>query len=115
MIDDRSGYNGDIYADSLSLTGIQYDQLWFERSDNNLVIRVIGTEDQVVVQDWYLSQSNQIETISTSDGMQLLNTDLDQLVSAMAGMTAPLPGELTLPADVQEALQPVLTAAWQPA
>jgi hypothetical protein len=45
----------------------------------------------------------------------LLNTRVDQLVFAMASLAEPHFGELSLPMDYQEELQPVITQAWQAA
>jgi hypothetical protein len=45
----------------------------------------------------------------------LLNTRVDQLVFAMASLAEPHVGELDLPLDYQEELQPVITQVWQAA
>ena len=45
----------------------------------------------------------------------LLNTRVDQLVFAMALLAEPYFGELSLPMDYQEELQPVITRTWQAA
>jgi Ca2+-binding RTX toxin-like protein len=91
------------------------DQLWFERQDDALVLSIIGTRDGLRIADWYTGEGNQIEEFHTSDGSVLLNTRVDQLVFAMASLAEPHFGELILPPDYQDELQPVITQAWQAA
>ena len=91
------------------------EQLWFERQCDALVVSIIGTRDEVQIADWYLGQDHQIEEFHTADGSVLLNTRVDQLVFAMASLAEPHFGELSLPMDYQEELQPVITQAWQAA
>lgn len=94
----------------MNLEGIKSDELWFKRAGNNLQIDVIGSDGQVVIKDWYIS--HQIEQIKTADGKTLLNTQVDALVSAMAGMAPPSSAETALPDQYREQLQPVLAANW---
>ncbi|WP_288791492.1 putative Ig domain-containing protein [uncultured Chitinibacter sp.] len=96
--------------DSLNMEGIKSDELWFKRTGNNLEIDVIGGDGQVVIKDWYIS--HQIEQIKTADGKTLLNTQVEALVSAMAGMAPPSSAETALPDQYREQLQPVLAANW---
>jgi len=94
---------------------IAADQLWFERQGDALVVSIIGTRDEVHIADWYLGQDHQVEEFHTADGSVLLNTRVDQLVFAMASLAEPHFGELSLPMDYREELQPVITQAWQAA
>ena len=91
------------------------EQLWFERQGDALVVSIIGTRDEVHFSDWYLGQDHQVEEFHTADGSVLLNTRVDQLVFAMASLAEPHYGELSLPMNYQEELQPVITQAWQAA
>ncbi|WP_219340975.1 calcium-binding protein [Sphaerotilus sulfidivorans] len=93
-------------------SGIGHDQLWLSRSGNNLQISVIGTSDQVTIQDWYLGQAGHVEQIRTSTGRVLLDTKVDALVSAMAAMVPPAAGQTSLTAGQQMLLAPVLAASW---
>lgn len=44
-----------------------------------------GTTDSVTVKNWYLSPTaNQIEDTQAGDGQHLLNTQVNQLIQAMA-------------------------------
>ncbi|MBI3771999.1 MAG: putative Ig domain-containing protein, partial [Gammaproteobacteria bacterium] len=93
--------------------GIATDQLWFQHTGNNLDINIIGTSDHLVIKDWYLGSAYHVEQLKTADGKTLLDTNVENLVSAMAAFSAPSAGQLTLSPDVETALAPVLVANWQ--
>ena len=94
-------------------SGVAHDQLWFRQADNNLELQIIGTSDQVVISDWYSGVNHQIEEIHAGDGYTILNSQIDQLVQAMAAFAPPASGELNLSPDLQIHLEPVLAANWQ--
>lgn len=94
------------------LHDINHDQLWFSQDNDDLRINIIGTSDQVTIEDGYDGQAQQLEEIQASDGFSLANNQVDQLVSAMASFNIPDAGELTLSSDLQEQLAPILVASW---
>ena len=101
-------------TDVLQLVGdISFDQLWFSRSGNDLQIGIIGTTDRVTEKNWYLGSQYHVEQIRTSDGHSLGDANVQALVQAMAGMTAPAAGQTTLSSVYRDQLQPVLAASWQ--
>ncbi|HEC19859.1 MAG TPA: hypothetical protein ENI97_11020, partial [Gammaproteobacteria bacterium] len=108
IIDELSG------NDTLTFgAGIAYDQLWFSQQGNNLEISVIGTGDKTTIANWYSNANEQVETFQTNAGMTLLNTQVQQLVDAMAAFSSPAAGQLTLPDDVRAGLAPTLAVNWQ--
>ncbi len=92
--------------------GVGIDQLWFERLDGFLEVRIIGSWDRVYVMDWDTGPASQIEQFRTADGRVLLNTQVDTLIAAMSAFEAPSGGTTTLSDAYREALMPVITAAW---
>lgn len=94
---------------------IAHDQLWFTRLGNDLQVQVIGTSDRVAVQNWYLGSAYQVEALHAGDGYTLLNTQVEQLVQAMASFAPPASGELSLSAGYRQELEPVIAANWQSA
>ena len=98
--------------------GVSWDQLWFARSGDDLVISLMGTESEVAVEDWWngplVSDSNgtgQVETILAGD--HSLDSDaVSRLVEAMAGMSAPASGQMELTAAQRHQMASPL-AAWQ--
>jgi hypothetical protein len=62
--------------------------LVFSRQVNDLRIAVHGTTDSITIQNWYTNQTGaQVETIQAGTGEVLLNTEVDQLIQAMASFT----------------------------
>jgi hypothetical protein len=92
---------------------IAVDQLWFRQTGNNLEVRVIGTTDSLTINNWYLGSQYHVEQFKTSDGKTLLDSQVQNLVSAMASFTPPPAGQTTLPQDYATALEPVIAANWQ--
>ena len=94
-------------------TGISKDQLWFAKSGNNLDVSIIGTSDKFTVTNWYLGNQYHVEQFKTSDGKTLLDSQVQNLVSAMAAFAPPAAGQTTLTAAYAASLAPVLAANWQ--
>jgi len=95
-------------------TGIDNSQLWFRHIGNDLEMSVIGTSDKTTVKDWYLSTANHVEQFKTTDGAKtLLDSNVQNLVNAMAAFAPPAAGQSTLPQNYQTALAPVIAANWQ--
>jgi Ca2+-binding RTX toxin-like protein len=92
---------------------ISVDQLWFARVGSNLEVSIIGTNDKVTIDSWYLGSAYHIEQFKTADGMTLLDSQVENLVNAMASFAPPAPGEATLPPAYQSILEPVISASWQ--
>lgn len=93
------------------MNGISIDQLWFSQSGNTLVASVIGTHQEVDVNNWFGAGANQLQ-IKSDDGHALVNSQLDNLISAMATMAPPAIGQTTLSQDQMTQLKPSLDAAW---
>jgi Ca2+-binding RTX toxin-like protein len=100
-------------TDLLQFQGdIASSQLWFRQAGNDLEISVIGTADKAVVQNWYVSIASHVEQIRAGDGKLLLDTQVQNLVQAMAGFAPPAMGQTNLTSQQQAALAPVLAANW---
>jgi len=101
-------------TDALSfVSGVAHDQLWFLQSGNNLVVSIIGTADKAVIRDWYVGEENRVERILTADGgKELLSSEVEALVTAMAGLTPPPLGQTSLTVEQHAALDGVIAANW---
>ena len=104
--------------DRLTLENVSSDQLWFSQNGNDLELSVIGTQDHITLQNWFLGDQYpgsqyHIEQFKTSDGKTLLDSQVQNLVSAMAGFAPPAAGETTLSASYSASLNPVIAANWQ--
>ena len=92
---------------------IAADQLWFSRSGNDLKVGVIGGNDGVTIQSWYSANAYHVEQFKSGDGKTLLDSQVANLVSAMATLTPPAAGESTLSADYHSKLDAVIAASWK--
>ncbi|AKJ26844.1 alkaline phosphatase [Caldimonas brevitalea] len=92
---------------------VAIDQIWFRRVGSDLEVSIIGTTDKTTIGGWYSASAYQVEQFKTADGKMLLNTQVNALVSAMAGFAPPAAGQTTLSADYQTSLNPVIAANWK--
>ena len=96
------------------LTGVAADQIWFQKVGNNLESSIIGTSDKLVIKDWYLGNAYHVEQFKTTDGAKTLtDSNVQNLVNAMASFAPPAAGQTTLPTNYQTDLAPVIAANWQ--
>ena len=64
--------------------GISDSQLWFTQSGNDLLINIIGSQDQVDVENWFSGGQNaQLAEINDASG-NAIGSGLNQLIAAMA-------------------------------
>jgi len=61
----------------------------FQRTGNNLEALIGDGSDRVIVQNWYLGDQYHVEEFRFNDGSVLTDTQVQGLVSAMAGFNAP--------------------------
>jgi Ca2+-binding RTX toxin-like protein len=108
--DDTTLGNSDM---ALFTADVASDQLWFRKRGNNLEVTIIGTQDGFVISDWYKGDRYRVEQFKTSDGKTLLDSQVQNLVDAMAKFNPPRAGETTLAPDYQSALGGVIAANWQ--
>ncbi|MDZ4074617.1 MAG: putative Ig domain-containing protein [Hylemonella sp.] len=92
---------------------ITAEQIWLRQVGNSLEISLIGSSDKVTVANWYLGTDRHVELLQLSDGRQLLDTQVQSLVQAMAAFTPPPAGQTTLPESYAATLTPVIAANWQ--
>ena len=94
------------------MSGIATDQVWLRKVANNLEVSVIGTSDKMTISNWYLGNQYHVEEFKTSDGKVLLDSQVQNLVQAMAAFAPPAAGQTTLTQSYQNALQPTIAANW---
>ena len=93
--------------------GIDADQLWFRRAGSSLEVSVIGSNDLLRVSGWYSDAAYHVEQLRSSDGKTLLDSQVQNLVDAMAAFTPPAMGQMHLSDPYATVLAPVLAANWQ--
>lgn len=108
---DNTGHAAD--GDKLLFgSNIAKDQLWFQQSVNDLKVSVIGSSDSITVAGWFAGNANHVASLQTADGKTLSNADVQNLVAAMATLTPPPVGQMTLTADQHQQLDSVIAANW---
>ncbi|HEV8391772.1 MAG TPA: cadherin domain-containing protein [Dongiaceae bacterium] len=109
-----SNADTDLGADRLVFGGgIAEDQLWFERSGDNLVVSVLGGADHATLQGWYSSAGSQLDHFELSDGTTLAAAQVQQLVSAMSTLSAPPASLADLTLAQQQSVESVIAANWR--
>lgn len=98
--------------DTLRFSSINHNQLWFKKLDNDLEISVIGSQDKVIVNDWY-GKNYLVENFVASNNKTLSHSSVDKLVTAMAAFSPPAAGQVTLPQNINSALEPIWAASWK--
>ncbi|AXW07499.1 calcium-binding protein [Ralstonia solanacearum] len=93
--------------------GIATDQIWFRRVNTDLEVSVIGSADKATLSNWYSGSAYHVNQFTTADGKQLLDTQIDSLVQAMASFSPPASGQTTLPQNYRDALEGVIAANWK--
>ena len=85
------------------------------RQVNDLRLAIHGSTDSVTIQNWFTSPTaNQIEDLQAGNGQHLMNTQVDQLIQAMAafGQQAGLTWDQAIDQRPQD-VQTILAANWQ--
>ena len=93
-------------------SSITDDQLWFRHVGSSLEVSVIGTADKVTISGWYTNTDHHVEILKVAGGQQLLDSQVQNLVQAMAAFAPPAIGQTTLPASYQASLNGVIAANW---
>lgn len=124
-----SGYGSTIISNSTTggttdsgeldlAAGITSQDLWLVQSEQDLVIDVLGSTDKVTVVGWFgANASAQLSEIKISDGSELDDSSVSQLVSAMAAYQSsnssfnPTTVNAQMPADAN--VQSAIITAWR--
>ena len=95
--------------------GVGSTKLWLERVGNDLQVDILGSSDHLTISGWYGGNARaQVQSFKTADGLTL-DSQIEQLVSAMASYSAANPSfnpatASQLPND--PTLQNTVAAAW---
>ena len=94
------------------MVGISANQIWLRKVLNSLEVSIIGTSDKMTISNRYLGAQYHVEEFKTSDGRTLLDSQVQNLVQAMAGFSPPAAGQTTLPQSYADSLNAVIAANW---
>ncbi len=121
----NTGYGADLIQENdttagntdIASLGVNALNTVFTRSGNNLVMSLHGSTDTLTVQNWYSGSQYQTEQIKATDDSTLLNSQVANLIQAMASFSTSH-GGITWDQAIDQnpnEVQAVLAAYWQPA
>ncbi|WUR14695.1 calcium-binding protein [[Empedobacter] haloabium] len=112
--DSISSYDGGASDDRVAFgAGVAEGQIWLQKSGSDLQLTLIETNDKLTIRNWYSGSAYRVDGFDLANGKHLLEGQVEALVSAMAAFAPPVPGQTSLPADYQAALNPVIAANWK--
>ncbi|MBU3068274.1 hypothetical protein KOI40_00470 [Aestuariicella sp. G3-2] len=100
----------DTGVDQFIFSDAAAEDLWFQRSNDHLIVSTIGTNDRVTIKNWFVE--GQMEQHIESENATLNSGAVEQLINAMAAFDAPQGAGSVVPQEARDALAPQLTAAW---
>jgi hypothetical protein len=108
---DSTGGNSDTLLYGATINPLD---LVLSRQANDLRLTIHGSSDQITVQNWYANPTTaQVETIQAGNDT-LLNTQVDQLIQAMATFTQQTGLTWDQAIDQRPAqVESILAASWQ--
>ena len=74
--------------DIIEFSDLNLTDLWFSKSNSNLLITESGSQDSVEVINWYSNADSQNKIIHTHDGYEIDAAQVQQLVEAMSTFAA---------------------------
>ena len=84
-------------VDTIKFTDIaSLDELRFSRKGNNLVIEKVANTDKVTVNNWFAGKGYQVEQIQLSDDSIITNTQVNEMIQAMASFGAKSAGGVSI-------------------
>jgi Ca2+-binding RTX toxin-like protein len=90
------------------------NQVWLQRSGEDLLVSIIGTSDSSRVLGWYSAgTTSRLDSLVAGDGRVMTEARVEALVQAMATMASPPVGQTNLTPEQQTLLNAAITAAWQ--
>lgn len=73
----------------------------------------IGSDDVTTITNWCSEAAYHVEQFATADGKVLLDTQVENLISAIASFNPPAAAQSTLPQNYRDALEGVIAANWR--
>ena len=109
---ETSTYSG--VTDVLRFGGdIDANELWFRQVGTDLEISTDNPADKVSIKGWYSSNAARVERVESADGKVLLDSQVQNLVNAMAAFAPPAGGSSNLTPEQKAQLEVVIAANWQ--
>ncbi len=110
---DRVNNHGLIFdTDTILFNDTTINELWFSQQNNDLVITIFGTDNQLTIRDWYADDTKQVDQIKV--GNQFLFIDgVEKLVQEMSAYDVPVNENHGLSDEVLKQLQVTINTVWE--
>lgn len=76
--------NGDLVFDQ----EVSSNQLWFKNVNGDLVINILGTDEEIIMEDWFDNPTD-LGKVLTGDGISLSHQDIEDFVAQMSKYDIP--------------------------
>ncbi|TNC79299.1 MAG: hypothetical protein C9356_19880, partial [Oleiphilus sp.] len=92
-------------------SSVSINDLWFKKTNNHLDIYLLGSSDQIRVNNWYKADKFRLDEIDVGSA-SIDTANIEQLVSTMAAFGAPSGGSISLTTEEQQQVDNAIAAAW---
>jgi len=93
--------------------GINPNNLWFERSGYDLTVSIHKTDGRITIKNWYSNTHARIEQFHLANGKMLLESQVQNLVDAMAAFSGSSSAEGDFISMSKQELDKVIAVNWQ--
>lgn len=97
---------------TLELSSIIKEQVWFNTRNNDLIISILNSHDQIIINDWVVNQTV-IKSIKT-EYFVLELISVNQLLEAMNEIGMPKHGSLILNTEQAQQINELIALTWLP-
>ncbi|SDG42860.1 calcium-binding protein [Paraburkholderia phenazinium] len=87
--------SNNVAAGDLSIEGVNPDDIWLQQVGNDLQVDIIGSTTEATIKNWFSNTYSQLGELTVSGGTggnMTLDTQINQLIQAMATFSANNPG-----------------------
>jgi hypothetical protein len=92
--------------------GINDYNIWFQQSNYDLKVQVLGTSDSITLQNWFVNDAQKVDQFTLANGETLDKAVVDQLIQAMAGFSPQALGSVSAIGDLPQSVQNTIVASW---
>jgi hypothetical protein len=85
VVDSPNDSNLDGSHDQIDLVGITKEEVWFQQNGNDLILKILGTEDQMTFKNYFSGSGYKFDEIHAGDE-KLEQSDIATLMSYMNGV-----------------------------
>jgi Ca2+-binding RTX toxin-like protein len=93
--------------------GIMPEQLWFSRDDDDLLLRLAGSDDRLRVHDWFVDDAARVDEVRVAAGDLILADDVERLAAEVAAFGVDPGARVELPPAQATLYADLVAAHWR--